>query len=642
VLGEREESGAVVRQVRLEFGPDRKARLCVELLLPRGPGPFPVLLVQRTHRAWALVALSRGYVGCVYDGDDSRDDTDGFAPLWPDFDWGKLARRAWAAGRCVDYLQMLPAVDKKKIAITGHSRNGKVALIAAALDERIAAVVSSSSGQCGACSYRLFAEPQMAESIEVLSRENPSWVHPRLRFFAGREDRLPIDQHEMIALVAPRACLLATARNDNTESTWAVQHTYLAARPVYDLLGAGDRLRIAWRPGGHETRAGDIHTYLDWCDLHFGRGRAEFPEVLLHPRYQDWQKAGETIDASRFPPKGLDDLLQAPAGRIADAKDWPAQRAALRRGRLWALGEEPPAAAGRGGGYGAEPAYRATLLKRFLNPPPGIARQGVNFGDYVAGDLYYPEQARAEGKKLPAVVWLNPHSCARGYVPSALGGGLPHLDLIRAGLVVFAYDAVGTGYRIEEETCFYQRYPHWSLLGKMVRDARAAVDALEKVPFVDGRRIFLAGYGLGGRVALHTAALDERVAGVVSLAGFTPLRLDTADKGTGGVARLSHLHVLQPRLGAFLGRETRIPYDFHEVLALIAPRPVLLVTPRLDRTGTLADVEACVRAARPVFALLGAADNLRHLIPETFNRYSPRLRQELVPTLREMAGLAKP
>lgn len=422
-----------------------------------------------------------------------------------------------------------------------------------------------------------------------------------------------------------------------------MQQTYLAVKPAYELLRAGDRLRIAWRDGGHETRAADLHIYLDWCDTCFGRGRVAFPEILLHPRYEDWQKAGERIEVGRFRPKGLDDLLRPPGGEpIRDVKHWPARRADLRRGLLWGLGEEPPAAGGREGSYGAEPEYRRTLLKRFLNPPLGIVRQGINFGEYVCGDLYYPEKARSEGKKLPTVVWLNPHSCARGYVPSALGGGLPHLDLVRAGFVVFAYDAIGTGYRIEEETRFYQRYPRWSLLGKMVRDARAAVDAIEQVSFVDGKHIYLAGYGLGGRVALHAAALDERVAGVVSLAGFTPLRLDTADKGTGGIARLSHGHVLQPRLGAFLGQETRIPYDFHEVLALIAPRPVLIVNPQLDRTSNYDNVRACVREARMVYALLGAAEKLQHVEPDTWNRYGPDLRGAFLPPLQKIAGLVNP
>jgi len=637
-LGSREEAGTTVQDLRLEFGPDRRAKLGVELLMPRGKGPCPVFLVQRTHRAWALMAVSRGYIGCVYDGDDARDDTNGFVPLWPDHDWGKLARRAWAASRCVDYLATLSQVDTQKICIAGHSRNGKVALLAAAFDPRFAAVVSSSSGCCGACSYRLFAEPQMAESIEVLTHENPDWVVPRLRFYVGREDRLPVDQHELIALVAPRGCLIATALNDNTESTWAVQHTYLAARPVYELLKAGERLRVRWRPGGHETRASDIHSYLDWFDTCTGRGRTEFPEVLLHARFTDWQKSGEKVEAARFPPKGLDDLLRTTQGEpISDRPGWLARCQSLRDQVRWGLGDEPPAAANPGVAYGAEPPYRQVLLKRFLNPPEGLGRQGINFGDYVAGDLYYPDAAKKDGTKVPAVIWLCPHSCARGYVPSALAGGLPHIGLAQAGFAVFAFDAIGTGYRIEEETDFYRRYPRWSLLGKMVRDVRAAVDALERVPFVDGRRIYVVGYGLGGRVGLHAAALDDRVAGIVSVAGFTPLRLDQKEKGTGGIARLCHCHVLQPRLAAFIGNEARIPYDFHEVLALAAPRPVLVVTSQVDRQNTVDDVKTCVREAGKVYRLLGAEGKLRLQTLDDYNRYSAAAQRTVHAFLKDVA-----
>jgi hypothetical protein len=422
-----------------------------------------------------------------------------------------------------------------------------------------------------------------------------------------------------------------------------VQHSYLAAKPVYDLLGAGARLSVTWRPGGHETRAGDLHTYLDWFETVTGQRTKPFPVALLHARYEEWQQAGEQIDARHYPARGLEDLLNLPSGgKIAARQAWQDRSVTLPRQVLWGLVEEPAAAVNPGASYGAEPPYRQVLLKRFLNPPPGLARQGINFGDYIAGDLYYPERVRETGQKVPAVVWLNPHSCARGYVPSSLGNGLPHLGPAREGLAVFAFDAIGTGYRIEEETRFYWRYPRWSLLGTMVRDARAAVDALERAIGVDRRRIYLAGYGLGGRVALYAAALDGWVAGVVSVAGFTPMRLDTPAKGTGGVARLSHWHVLQPRLGAFLGQEARLPFDFHEVLALIAPRPLVVVAPRRDRHHTLDDIQACVGEVRKVYALLEAAENLSLEMPDDFNRCSPGIQKAVGAALRSMAAKAGP
>jgi dienelactone hydrolase len=117
----------------------------------------------------------------------------------------------------------------------------------------------------------------------------------------------------------------------------------------------------------------------------------------------------------------------------------------------------------------------------------------------------------------------------------------------------------------------------------MVEDTRAAIDALEKDSLVDPQRIYLFGYSLGATVGLYTAALDSRVQGVVSICGFTPMRTDTAATGTGGIARYSHERGLIPRLGFFAGHEDRIPYDFDELLAMVAPRPALVIQPQFDR-----------------------------------------------------------
>src|SRR5262249_7620404 len=154
---------------------------------------------------------------------------------------------------------------------------------------------------------------------------------------------------------------------------------------------------------------------------------------------------------------------------------------------------------------------------------------------------------------------------------------------VQAGYAVLAYDQSGFGSRMSEIGPFYDRYPHWSHMGRMVEDSRAAIDALEKDNLVDPQRISLFGYSLGGTVALYTAELDPRVKAVASICGFTPMRNDTADRGTGGIARYSHERGIMPRLGFFVGHESQIPYDFHEVLAAIAPRAALVVQPSLDR-----------------------------------------------------------
>ena len=127
-------------------------------------------------------------------------------------------------------------------------------------------------------------------------------------------------------------------------------------------------------------------------------------------------------------------------------------------------------------------------------------------------------------------------------------------------------------------------------------------------------------YSLGGTVALYAAALDARVTGVASIAGFTPMRTDLADRGTGGLARLAAMHALAPRLGLYVGDEASVPVDYDELLRAIAPRPTLLYTPKRDRDATFADVALCVDEVRPAW---GAAGALRNPRPDDYSRLSP-------------------
>ncbi|MCX7806630.1 MAG: hypothetical protein N3A38_15810, partial [Planctomycetota bacterium] len=243
IVSEVRENRAVRREMELSFGPEnsgRRATLWMEMVVPEGAGPMPVFLTQHYHVRWARIAASRGYIAVRFAGSDSRDETGIFAELWPEYDWTKLTRRAWAASRCLDYILSLPEVDGSKVAMAGHSRNGKQTLIASAMDPRISAAISSSSGVGGACPYRLFSEAQMGEGIELITRVFPDWLHPRLRYFAGFEHKLPIDANVLVAMTAPRACLISTALNDNVESTYAIEECVRSALPAYELLGVPD------------------------------------------------------------------------------------------------------------------------------------------------------------------------------------------------------------------------------------------------------------------------------------------------------------------------------------------------------------------------------------------------------------------
>ena len=108
------------------------------------------------------------------------------------------------------------------------------------------------------------------------------------------------------------------------------------------------------------------------------------------------------------------------------------------------------------------------------------------------------------------------------------------------------------------------------------------------------------------------------------------MRTDTAARGTGGVARYSYQDGLIPRLGFFVGHEAQIPYDFHELIATIAPRPVLAMQPRLDRDATPADVHAAVEQARKVYSLYGAPDKLGLYEPWDYNRLPDKSQDHLI------------
>jgi len=158
VIEDRYENEVHVQTVEVRFGPAYNGKITCELLIPSGKGPFPVYMTQWTHRNWAQLALRRGYMACVYAAADGHDDTQDYQLLYPEYDFSCLMRRAWGASRVVDYLYTRTDVDKAKIAITGHSRNGKQSLWAAAFDERITAVVTSSCGTGGITPFR-YSDP---------------------------------------------------------------------------------------------------------------------------------------------------------------------------------------------------------------------------------------------------------------------------------------------------------------------------------------------------------------------------------------------------------------------------------------------------------------------------------------------------
>ena len=633
VLDERRaEDGSLRRRVQLTFDTPKKASFEVRVWVPKGEGPFPILLTQPRYYQlrWAEMALERGYIACLYPGVDSHHrekDFPRYESVWQDFrreypkaTWSEIATKAWLAGRSLDYL-LAPASGYRfapgKVGIIGFSRYGKQSLIAAAFDERITSVVARSPGSPGSCPYRFTSRNTCAEAPQDFPSE---WFLPSLRSYTGREHELPIDAHGWYALIAPRRCMIHTAHNDGSEPTFAVERAYLEGRSVYSLLGQPDNLRILYRPGQHgPVTEEQRRRNLDWFDLSFSRGTAkqeDFPEELIHHfDWEAWKKgaAGKELEKRFTPGEAVDD--------------------ADRRARIrWLLGEPPASLVGekRTGFISPE---ESAMMTHDRWRAGGTSRTPVRFGAGVRGNLYFKTK---NDKPAPAVIWLHPYSYHSGYNEGyGVQGTTVYHRLAAAGYVVLAYDQCGFGLRLLEGRDFYKKAPHWSRLGRMVADVSAATDFLIDgkgaaqgvLPKVAPGKVYVLGFSVGGMVGLYATALDKRIAGVASFGGFTPMRSDTSI-ATGGLRRLWQWHALAPRLGLFDGAEAKIPFDYHDVLSLVAPRPCLVYAARRDRDLDPQAVSECVELAKDAWSSHGAAGALKYHAPEDIGRFQ-KAQQEL-------------
>jgi len=251
---------------------------------------------------WPLeLALQRGYaVATFYYGDIEPDHRGGrregirgdvarsYGLVVGSDDWGAIAAWAWGLSRALDYLETDPDIDAKHVAVFGHSRHGKTALWAGALDERFALTISNDSGEGGASLSRR----TYGERTSDLVRAVPYWFCGNYVRYADRETEMPVDAHMLVALSAPRPVYIASA----VEDRWADPFgEFLAAKyasPVWRLFNreglgvtelprldqsVGQSVGYHVRTGDHDITAYDWRQFLDFADRQWGKAKPVHP-----------------------------------------------------------------------------------------------------------------------------------------------------------------------------------------------------------------------------------------------------------------------------------------------------------------------------------------------------------------------------
>lgn len=298
--------GQVIRrEVDIQISRDQtEFPIRVTLFLPKTAGPHPLFLLlnhrgtvaSQTDQPFFPVKsiVRRGYAAAaVALNDIAPDDMTKYRNgILSFFDgpnesasdrWRTIAAWAWAGERAMDYLETAKDIDSRHVAVVGHSRGGKAALWCGAQDTRFSLTVSNESGETGAA----LARRREGERIADINSHFPHWFAQKYKLFNGHEEALPIDQHELIALIAPRLVYVASAEEDSWSDPLGEFLSCVHATPVFRLLGVegitqvtqppidtpvqGGHIGYHVRKGGHNLLLYDWDQFMKFADRHWER-----------------------------------------------------------------------------------------------------------------------------------------------------------------------------------------------------------------------------------------------------------------------------------------------------------------------------------------------------------------------------------
>jgi len=318
-----------------------------------------------------------------------------------------------------------------------------------------------------------------------------------------------------------------------------------------------------------------------------------------------------------------------------EAMDWPSRCADIARTVGQFLGE-PPARV---------PAVQGTVVhsEQFSDHVRQLVLYTGEPGELIPAYLFIPlgitsprpavicqHQTVYPGKEEPAGIWGKPELAFAK-------------ELAQRGYVTLAPDCICFGDRkvkgsghYGEAVPFFKQHPNWSIMGKQVWDIGRAIDFLETLPFVDAGRIGSIGHSHGAYGTIFSQAFDERIRVGVASCGFTALRSDPTPE------RWSHLTALIPEIGFYKDHVNDLPFDFHHILALCAPRPLLITVALDDEIFPNGDsVKEVADRVREVYALLDAPEAFDAFFFPGAHNFTPESRDRAMAWIDRWIGPAK-